>query len=153
TSVTEAASGARSLSHAIGIQLQGRVPFSSSAPLALGVRGSESLDHLKTLLGRVMRPKSFSPMADLQTEGRARFDLNLGGTPSDPVLDGTLTLEGGSLAVRDHPLTANGLEGTVRFQGQEILIPQASPLRGILAQGAFTAWGSAAWRTKGLIDY
>jgi len=138
---------------ATSIGLHGRFPFAADAPMALKLAGSSNLANLKTILDRVVQPGQYSLLADLHPEGSAQFDLNLGGTPAETTLDGTLTLKDGRAVVHSYPLSVDNLEFTAQFQGRDIIIPRTAPLRGTLAQGALTAWGKATWHLGGISAY
>jgi hypothetical protein len=135
------------------IALRGHLPFSGTAPLALSLAGSCDLANLKTILDRVVQPGQYSLLADLHPEGRATFDLNLGGSLRETTLDGALTLTGGSAVVHSYPISINDLNFTAQFKGRDIFIPKSAPLRGTLAQGALTVWGQMTWRLGGISSY
>ncbi len=135
------------------LSLNGLVPFSTTGPLALQAKGSADLGELKTILDGLMEVDPYSLLADLQPSGSTKVDLQLQGTPVEPQLDGTLQLQGGRIRVATYPQSAENINVTVHFHGREIGIPEAEPLRGQLAQGSLTAWGSALWQLGGLASY
>jgi len=136
-----------------GFRIQGRVPFSNAAPIALNLAGTTGLADLKALYERIEQPGQYSLLADLELGGTVDLDLDLGGTPACPTLDGRLTLQGGRAEAPGAPLSANDVAFTAQFRDQEISISEAAPLRGTLAQGALTAWGRATWRADGIDRY
>lgn len=135
------------------LSLTGLVPFSTSGPLALQARGSADLGELKTILDGLMEVDPYSLLADLQPSGATKVDLQLQGTPAEPRLDGTLKLEGARIRVATYPQSAENINVTVQFHDREITIPESEPIRGQLAQGSLTAWGSARWQMGGLASY
>ncbi|MBL0209746.1 MAG: translocation/assembly module TamB domain-containing protein [Holophagaceae bacterium] len=135
------------------LALHGLVPFSTTGPLALQAKGSADLGELKTILDGLMEVDPYSLLADLQPSGSTKVDLQLQGTPADPLLDGTLQVEGGRIRVRTYPQSAENINVTAHFHGREISIPESAPLQGQLAQGSLTAWGTALWQLGGLASY
>lgn len=135
------------------LSLHGLVPFTTTGPLSLQAKGSADLGELKTILDGLMEVDPYSLLADLQPSGSTNVDLQLQGTPAEPQLDGTLQLQGGRIRVRTLPQSAENINVTVHFHGREISIPESEPLRGQLAQGSLTAWGSALWQSGGLASY
>ena len=135
------------------LSLHGLVPFSTTGPLALQATGSADLSELKTILDGLMEVDPYSLLADLQPSGSTKVDLLLQGTPANPLLDGTLQLQGGRIRVRTYPQSAENINVIVQFHGREISIPESEPMRGQLAQGSLTAWGSALWQLGGLASY
>lgn len=135
------------------LSLNGLVPFSTTGPLALQAKGSADLSELKTILDGLMEVDPYSLLADLQPSGATKVDLQLQGTPAEPRLDGTLKLQGARIRVRTYPQSAENINVTVQFHGREISIPESEPIRGQLAQGSLTAWGSAIWQLGGLASY
>jgi autotransporter translocation and assembly factor TamB len=135
------------------LNLTGLVPFSTTGPIALQARGSTDLGELKTILDGLMEVDPYSLLADLQLSGSTMVDLQLQGTPAEPLLDGTLKLQGGRIRVLTYPQSAEDINVTAYFHGREISIPESEPLRGQLSQGSLTAWGSALWQAGGLASY
>ncbi len=135
------------------LNLNGLVPFSATGPLALQAKGSADLSELKTILDGLMEVDPYSLLADLQPSGAAKVDLHLQGTPAEPRLDGTLKLTGARIRVRTLPQSAENINATVQFHDRDISIPEAEPIRGQLAQGSLTAWGTATWQLGGLASY
>ena len=135
------------------MELHGRFPFSPTGALALNLAGGSNLAYVKNILDRIIKPGQYSLLAELRPTGDAVFDLNLGGTFQDTTLDGTLTLRGGRMVAHSYPLSVDNLDFTAQFKGRDILIPQTAPLRGTLAQGALSAWGSMTWRLGGISAY
>jgi len=135
------------------MELHGRIPFAGGGPLALTLAGTSDLTSLKTILDRVVQPAPYSLLADLRAAGKAVFDLNLGGTLDATALDGTLTLQSGRMVAHSYPLSVDDLAFTAQFKGRDIIIPRTAPMRGILAQGALTAWGQMTWRPGAITAY
>ncbi len=135
------------------LSLNGLVPFTTTGPLALQVKGSADLGELKTILDGLMEVDPYSLLANLQPSGTTRVDIQLQGTPAEPELDGTLQVQGGRLRVHTYPQSAENINVSVQFHGREISIAESEPLRGQLAQGNLTAWGSAIWQLGGLASY
>ena len=135
------------------LSLNGLLPFTATGPLALQVKGSADLGELKTILDGLMEVDPYSLLADLQPTGSTKVDLQLQGTSEEPQIDGALQLQGGRIRVRSFPQSAENINVTFQFHGREISIPESEPLRGQLAQGNVTAWGSAIWQMGGLASY
>ena len=135
------------------LNLNGLVPFSATGPLALRAKGSADLGELKTILDGLMEVDPYSLLADFQPSGATVVDLHLQGTPAEPRLDGTLKLTGARIRVRTLPQSAENINATVLFHDREISIPESEPIRGQLAQGSLTAWGTATWQLGGLASY
>ncbi len=135
------------------LSLSGLVPFTTTGPLSLQAKGSADLGHLKTILDSLMEVDPYSLLADLQPSGTSKVDLQIQGTPADPQLDGVLKLEGGHVQIRTYPQSGENITATVVFHGREISILESEPLRGQLAQGSLTAWGSLVWQFGGLARY
>lgn len=135
------------------LNLNGLVPFTTTGPLALQAKGSTDLSELKTILDGLMEVDPYSLLADLQPSGSTKVDLQLQGTTAEPQLDGTLQLQNGRIRIQTYPQSAENINVTAHFHGREISIPESEPLRGQLAQGSLTAWGSVRWRLGGLESY
>ncbi len=133
--------------------LSGNLPFALQGDLDLRLEGASELANLKAILDHLVDPGQYSLMADMRPAGTASFDLHLGGKPAEPALDGTLRLSGGRLSERTYPQSIENVDFVANFHGRDVTIPQDAPLRGILAQGALTAWGRITWGFKGLTDY
>jgi autotransporter translocation and assembly factor TamB len=134
-------------------RLAGTVPFSESAPLDVRLEGTAELINLKSILDHVMQVDEYSLLADLRPEGKARFNLKLGGPYAKPTIDGLLSLQNGRLEVRTFPQSVEDLNFNLHFKGQDVLLLESDPLRGRVAQGAFRAWGLATWDYEGLSSY
>ena len=135
------------------LSLTGLVPFTATGPLALEAKGSADLSELKTILDSLMEVDPYSLLADLQPSGTTKVDLQILGTALEPQLEGSLQLDHGRIEVRSYPQSAEGINATVRFHGREVTIPQSDPLRGHLAQGTLTTWGTLTWQLGGLASY
>jgi len=131
----------------------GRIPFNRETPMGLKLEGSAELAKLKPIADHLVELDSYSLLGDLLPRGSAHFDLALGGPYAVPTLDGTLSLLGGSLEVRGYPQSIEDLDFTLRFQGRDILLPEAEPARGLMAQGELSFWGKARWGFGGFESY
>ncbi len=145
-------SAVRSDPQAAHIRLSGTVPFSDTTPIAIQVQGDADLAHLKSILDRVMEVDDYSLLSELHVQGTSHFDLLAHGTPFEPLLDGTLTLDKGQMHLR-------GYQGMEDLQAQAILkdrtltISEENPMRGTLAHGELRASGAVTWRIGGLDAY
>ncbi|HLO68125.1 MAG TPA: translocation/assembly module TamB domain-containing protein [Holophaga sp.] len=135
------------------LRLGGRMPFSPSAPMSVRLEGEAELANVKALVDHLVEPGQYGLLADMKPAGTATLDLLVGGTPAVPTLDGRLSLAGGRLSERTYPQSIENLDFTAHFKGREVTIPQEAPLRGVLAQGALTAWGRLGWGFQGLTSY
>ncbi len=135
------------------LHASGRVPFNGKAPMGLKLEGSAELGKLKPIADHLMELDSYSLLGDLDFRGAASFELALGGPYGEPTLDGTLSLVGGSLQVKEYPQSVEDLDFTLRFKGREISLPKDDPARGLLAQGALTFWGKGTWGFGGFGSY
>lgn len=135
------------------MSLGGWLPFSPEGKLDLRLEGAAELSNLKAILDHTLNPGPYSLMADLKPEGSATFNLDLLGKPAEPALEGRLDLHGGRLSARSYPQSIENVDFSAFFHGRDITIPQDAPLKGIMAQGALTAWGRLTWGFRGLTDY
>ena len=135
------------------LTLAGGLPFSLGGPLSLQVDGSAEMANLKTILDHVFHPAQYSLLADMHPGGTARLNLHLGGTPAEATLDGTLKVQNGRVTVSTYPQSAENVDFTAHFKGRDIFILESEPLRGLLAQGALTAWGKAGLEADGASKY
>lgn len=135
------------------LSLTGLVPFTTKGPLVLDAKGSADLGELKTILDSLMEVDPYSLLADFQPSGITKVDLQIQGTVLEPQLEGSLHLDRGRIAVRSFPQSAEGITATVHFHGREVSISQSDPLRGSLAQGNLTTWGTLTWQPGGLASY
>ena len=135
------------------LELEGRLPFSPSGNLALELSGSAEMASLKTVLDHVLHPGQYSLLADMHPGGTARVNLHLGGTPADATLDGTLNVMDGRVSVSTFPQSIENVDFTAHFQGRDVFITEADPLRGTLAQGPLKLWGRATWQVNAPSTY
>ena len=135
------------------LTLAGGLPFAPSGPLSLQVDGSTEMANLKTILDHLFHPAQYSLLADMHPGGTARLNLHLGGTPSEPTLDGTLNVQNGRVTVSTYPQSVENVDFTAHFKGRDLFILESEPLRGLLAQGAVTAWGKAGLQVDGASKY
>lgn len=149
---TLSAGGAPSPS-ATSLSLEGRVPFRPQDPESLRLSGAAELGNLKAIVDHLVDPGQYSLMSDLRPSGTATFQLDVGGTPADPTLEGRLDLRDGRVAARTYPQSVENVDFTAYFHGRDITIPRERPLRGTLAQGTLAAWGRLTWGFQGLTEY
>lgn len=135
------------------LNFNGLVPFKTTGPLSLQASGSADLGNLKTILDSLMEVDQYSLLADLQPQGTTKVDMQLQGTPANPLLEGSLKLEGGQIRVRTYPQSAENINVTVHFHDRDVSISESDPLKGQLAQGAFQSWGTLTWQMGGLSSY
>jgi hypothetical protein len=135
------------------LTLAGGLPFSPRGPLSLQVDGSAEIANLKTILDHLVHPAQYSLLADMRPGGTARVNLHLGGTPIDASLDGSLNLKGGRVSVSTYPQSVENVDFTAHFRGRDIVIDEADPAVGVLAQGTLKAWGKATWQRSGAASY
>ncbi|BDU72665.1 translocation/assembly module TamB domain-containing protein [Mesoterricola silvestris] len=135
------------------MSLGGWLPFQPEGKLDLRLEGAAELANLKAILDHTLNPGQYSLLADLRPEGSATFNLDLVGKPAEPALEGRLDLHGGRLSARTYPQSIENVDFSAFFHGRDITIPQATPLKGTMAQGALTAWGRITWGFRGLTDY
>lgn len=145
--------GTASTESAAEMHLAGKLPFSAGAPLGVQLQGTAEVAHLKDILDHVLEVDEFSLMADLKPEGKAQFDLSLGGTWVEPMLDGLLSLKEGRMQLRTYPQSVEDLAFNLHFKGRDMLLLESDPLRGRLAQGDLKAWGFATWELGGIAAY
>lgn len=138
---------------AAGLHVSGRVPLSARTPLGLRVEGEAELAYIKDIVDHVMKVDEYSLLADLKPEGKARFDVDLGGTFTDPSIEGLLSLQAGRLQIRTYPQSIEDLTFNLHFKGRDVYLTEADPLRGRIAQGNLTAWGMATWEIGGVSVY
>ncbi|WP_243301362.1 translocation/assembly module TamB domain-containing protein [Geothrix oryzisoli] len=140
------------LAQAAGLRLSGRLPFSTTAPLALRMQGTANLAHLKAIFDRVMEVDEYNLLSEFRVQGTSTFNLLAHGTYGDPLLDGTLSLEKGQLNLRGYQ-GVEDLQAEVVFKDHAVSIPVDKPLRGTLAHGDLVVSGGIAWRLGGLDTY
>lgn len=139
-------------SQAASLQLTGTIPFSASAPLALRAQGTANLAHMKSIFDRLMELDEYSLLSELKIQGLSRFDLLAHGSVSEPLLDGTLSLENGQMILRRYQ-GAEDLQAAMIFKDRTVTIPETSPLRGTLAHGELDVSGNFKWQLGGLESY
>ena len=139
-------------SQAASLHLTGTVPFSSAAPLGLRAQGTANLAHLKTIFDRVMEVDEYSLLSELRIQGLGRLDLLAHGTYSEPLLDGTLSLEQGQLVLRGYQ-GVEALQADVVFKNRTVSLSADKPLRGTLAHGDLRVSGGLTWGLGGLDTY
>jgi autotransporter translocation and assembly factor TamB len=149
----QAAAGPSPLGGSAQFRVSGKVPFSMGAPLDMKLEGTAELNNLKSILDHVLQVDEFSLLADLRPEGKARFDLQLGGPYTQPTLDGMLSLKAGRLEIRTYPQSVEDLAFNLHLHGRDLILLESDPLRGRVAQGAFQAWGVATWDIGELSKY
>lgn len=135
------------------LHFEGAMPFSASSPMGLHVDGQADLANIKKILDGLLQLDAYSLLGGLNPRGTARLDLGVRGTYGDPSLEGSLSLQRGSLVLRDYPQSVEDVRFNLLFKGRELLIPESEPLQGRLAQGNLKAWGSASWALGGLKNY
>ncbi len=135
------------------MRISGSLPFSSTNPMGLKLEGSAELANLKGVLDHLLEVDSYSLLADLQPEGTASLDLNLGGAYSAPSLKGLLELQEGRLQVRTYPQSVEDLDFKLHFEGRDFYMLESEPLKGRVAQGELQAWGRGTWDLGGLSQY
>ncbi len=134
------------------VRLSGTLPFQPQAPMALRAQGGISLGHLKSVLDRVMEVDEYSVLSQLSVEGESRFDLLARGSYSEPLLDGTLSLQHGRVDLRGYQ-GAEDLTADIRFKDRTLSIPETQPAHGTLAHGELQVSGLMAWKPGGLDTY
>ena len=134
------------------IRLAGNLPFSTSNPMALKVQGSADLAHMKTILDRVMEVDEYSLLSGLRVQGISRFDILAHGTYTDPLLDGTISLDQGEMHIRGYQ-GAEGIQAQLVLKDRTLTIPEDKPLRGTLAHGDLQVSGKLSWQLGGLEAY
>jgi hypothetical protein len=144
--------GGRAAAQAAHVRLSGKVPFSGSAPMALQAKGGADLAHLKSILDRVMEVDDYSLLSELQVQGTSQFDLLAHGTASEPLLDGTITLNRGQVHLRGYQ-GLEDLQARVLLKDRTLTISETDPMGGTVAHGELKASGAATWRIGGLDTY
>ncbi len=149
--------GARGSAVQAGIQaahvrLSGTVPFSGTTPMMIQAQGDADLAHLKSILDRVMEVDDYSLLSELHVQGTSHFDLLAHGTPSEPLLSGTMTLDKGQAHLRGYQ-GVEDLQALAILKDRTLTISEESPMRGTLAHGKLKASGTATWRIGGLDAY
>jgi hypothetical protein len=134
------------------VRLSGTIPFSGAVPVAIRVQGDADLAHMKSILDRVMEVDEYSVLSELSVRGTSRFDIMAHGTYSDPLLDGTLSLEKGQMNLRGYQ-GAEDIQAEVILKDRTLAISEENPVRGTLAHGELRASGAATWRMGGLESY
>jgi hypothetical protein len=137
---------------AASLRLTGTLPFTASGPLALRAEGAANLAHLKTIFDRVLEVDEYSLLSELRVQGLGRLDLLAHGTYTEPLLDGTLSLEKGQANLRGYQGVEDLRVGLV-FKDRTISLPADRPLRGTLAHGELQLSGDLTWRLGGLDTY
>ena len=143
---------ANSAAQAARVHLSGTVPFLGSAPMAIQAQGSADLAHMKSILDRIMEVDEYSFLSELRVQGTSRFDLLAHGTYSEPLLDGTLSLDGGQMHLRGYQ-GVEDLQAEVVLKDRTLAVSEEKPVRGTLAHGDLTVSGAATWRLGGLDAY
>ena len=143
---------ARMDAQAAHVRLSGSVPFSGTHPMAIQAQGDADLAHMKSILDRVMEVDDYSLLSELHIQGTSRFDLLAHGTPFEPLLDGTVTLNKGQLHLRGYQ-GVEDLHLKTTLKDRTLTISEESPLLGTLAHGELRASGEATWRLGGLDGY
>jgi hypothetical protein len=144
--------GDPSRSPAAGIRIVGNVPFSADAPVALTAKGTADLGHLKAILDRIMEVDEYSLLSELKVKGDSTFDLLLHGSYRDPLLDGTLRLEGGQMNLQGYQ-GMEDLHAEFLLKDHTLSISGQTPLSGTLAHGQLRATGGLTWRLGGVDSY
>ena len=134
------------------LHITGALPFSNAAPMALRARGAADLAHLKAILDQVMEVDEYNMLSDLHIQGTGRFDILSHGTYTEPLLDGTLSLEKGQMVLRRYQGVEN-LQAEIILKDRTLSISEQNPLRGSLAQGELRLSGTMAWQLGGLDAY
>jgi hypothetical protein len=148
---TESTPGA-AVGQAAHLRLSGTIPFSTSAPMAIRTQGSANLAHLKSIMDRVMEVDDYSLLSELRVQGTSRFDIRAHGTYSEPLLDGTLSLDKGQIRLRRYQ-GVDDLQAEVVLKDRTLTVSEEKPLHGTLADGELKASGVATWRLGGLDGY
>jgi hypothetical protein len=120
--------------------------------MAIRVQGAADLGHLKAILDRFMEVDQYSLLSELRVQGTSRFDLLAHGTYSDPLLDGTLSLDQGQLNLRGYQ-GAEDIQAQVVLKDRVMSVSPENPVRGTLAHGDLRASGTMTWRLGGLEAY
>ncbi|MEM6730470.1 MAG: translocation/assembly module TamB domain-containing protein, partial [Myxococcota bacterium] len=84
--------------------VSGQVPL--QGPMRLRISGDGSLNALALMTDRVSRGR-----------GQTRFNVEIGGTIAEPVLDGELAVENGELALRGSNAAATKIQARMTFSG------------------------------------
>ncbi len=134
------------------MRFSGTVPFSASAPMAIQVRGSADLAHLKAIMDRVMEVDEYSLLSGLRVGGTSRFDILAHGTYANPAMDGTLSLDKGQMNLRGYQGVEH-LQAEVVLKDRSVSIPEGKPIRGTLAHGDLEVTGALTWKLGGLDAY
>jgi len=134
------------------VHLSGTVPFSGSVPMALKVQGSADLAHLKAILDRFMEVDDYSLLSELTVQGTSRFDTLAHGTYLEPLLDGVVSLDHGSMNLRGYQ-GAEDIQAELMLKDRTVTIAEDRPVRGTLAHGELKASGAITWRLGGLDSY
>jgi translocation and assembly module TamB len=106
--------------------IEGAVHFAERVTLALTAQGKADATLLTAL----------DP--GLQATGRSELRLRLSGTPTRPVLNGTLEVRDVSVGVAGLPLRVNNLQGTVELEGERVVVRS---LRGASGGGTVSLSG------------
>ena len=134
------------------LHLTGTLPISKTLPMALRARGAADLSHLKAILDQIMEVDEYNMLSDLHIQGTGRFDILAHGTYTEPLLDGTLSLEKGQMVLRRYQGVEN-LQAEIILKDRTLSISEQNPLRGSLAQGELRLSGTMAWQLGGLEAY
>lgn len=134
------------------LRVMGSLPLDGRS-LDLKLGGETELSRIKPVLDHLLDVDPYSLLGELQPSGSARFDLSVGGTFQEPLVNGQLNLLGGSLRALSFAQSVEDLDFTLLFRDREIILPKEEPAWGVLAQGDFKFWGKATWGLGGLTTY
>jgi len=113
------------------VHFQGRLPLTGSASSTLSVQGAIDL-----AIARVLDPT-------LNSSGQLQFDINAGGSKTDPTAEGQIRIVNASFSTPDASIGLSGANGVLTLRRDRLDITQFS---GNLGGGAITASGGVAYR-------
>jgi hypothetical protein len=99
-----------------------------------------------------MEVDEYSVLSQLSLEGESRFDLLAHGTYSEPLLDGTLSLQHGRVNLKGYQ-GAEDLTAEILLKDRTLSLSEARPAQGTLAHGQLQVSGLMAWKPGGLDTY
>ncbi len=120
------------------LEVEGSIHFGNQAELTLSAHG-ESDNTLLSLLDPA-----------IHATGRSKLDLNLRGSPMQPLLNGTLKVQDLNLAYGDFPFHLSGLTGDIQLEGDRAT---AKSLRGQIGGGIVTLTGFLTFAQTPRFDF
>jgi translocation and assembly module TamB len=110
------------------LEVEGSIRFAQPATLSLSAQGTADAALLS-----ILEP-------GLVATGRSELKLRLTGTPSRPLMNGTIDVQDVGLSIGDLPFRLSSLNGTLQLEGEKVTV---STLQGVSGGGAVRVGGSA----------